>query len=382
MWATGPAGSFVCVRAGVAQADEVRRVVPVFALATAVVAAVTDATEVPSELILAAVPVAAFLWWALSPRAPLALVTALVLVPTVLALRTDQLEPLLLEASLLGFVVGRWVGPLALSAAYGLLAVATPVVSSLVQDPSGIEVGVWMLGIAFPWLVGRAVATEQHLAAELQATREQLAERALLDQRRRIARDVHDLVGHGLAAMLLQVTSARHVLRRDPDAAEAGLRDAEEIGRRAMQDLRGTVGLLRGDDEEIAPALPSLREVPRLVDHARGGGLAVELRVSGDLSRVGPSVDAALYRIAQETLANAVRHAPAARTRLAVEVENDAVRLHAQTSGPIARASEPERPRYGLVGMRERAVTLGGELRAGPTPDGWRVDCRLPLEAA
>jgi signal transduction histidine kinase len=106
------------------------------------------------------------------------------------------------------------------------------------------------------------------------------------------------------------------------------------------------------------------------------------LRVSGDLSRVGPSVHAALYRIAQETLANAARHAPAARTRLAVEVEGGAVHLHAQTSGPITRATEPERPRYGLVGMRERAATLGGELRAGPTSDGWRVDCRLPLEAA
>ena len=356
--------------------------VAVFALAAAVVAAVSDAAEVPGELALAAMPVAAFLWWALSPRAPLALVVPLVLVPTVLALRTDQLEPLLLEASLLGFVVARWVGPVGLSAAYGLLAVLTPVVSSLLQEPSGIEVGVWMLGVAFPWLVGRAAATEQHLAAERNATREQLAERALLDQRRRIARDVHDLVGHGLAAMLLQVTSARHVLRRDPDAAEAGLRDAEEIGRRAMQDLRGTVGLLRGHDDEVAPAVPSLWEIPMLVDHARGGGLAVELRVSGDLSRVGPSVHAALYRIAQETLANAARHAPAARTRLAVEVEGDAVHLHAQTSGPITRATEPERPRYGLVGMRERAATLGGELRAGPTSDGWRVACRLPLEAA
>jgi signal transduction histidine kinase len=239
-----------------------------------------------------------------------------------------------------------------------------------------------MLGVAFAWLVGRAVAVEQHLAAELHATRAQLAERALLDQRRRIARDVHDLVGHGLAAMLLQVTSARHVLRRDPDAAEAGLRDAEEIGRRAMQDLRGTVGLLRGHDDEVAPAPPSAREIPTLVDHARGGGLAVELRVSGDLTRVGASIDAALYRIAQETLANAARHAPTARTLLAVEVEDDTVRLNAETSGPIARTTEPGRPRYGLVGMRERAVTLGGELRAGPTPDGWRLDCRLPLEAA
>lgn len=370
------------MRTGLGETDDVRRMVPVFATAAAIVALASDATEVLGEVALAVVPVAAFWWWALSRRVPLALVAALVLVPTVLALRTDQLEPLLLEAALLGFVAGRTVGPLGPSAAYGLLAGATPLAAGLLQDPSGIEVGVWMLGVALAWLVGRAAAGEQRLAAELHATREQLAERALLDQRRRIARDVHDLVGHGLAAMLLQVTSARHVLRRDPDAAEAGLRDAEEVGRRAMQDLRGTVGLLRGHDDEVAPAVPTLQALPMLVDHALGAGLAVALHVSGDLSRVGPSVDAALYRIAQETLANAARHAPAARTELTVEVAGDAVRLLAQTSGPVTRETEPERPRYGLVGMRERAATLGGELEAGRTSDGWRVDCRLPLEAA
>jgi signal transduction histidine kinase len=128
--------------------------------------------------------------------------------------------------------------------------------------------------------------------------------------------------------------------------------------------------------------LPSAREIPALVDRSRDAGLAVELRVRGDLSQVPDGVGLALYRIAQEALANAARHAPRARTVLGLELANGEVRLLAETSGPASGGPgvDPERPRYGLVGMRERAIALGGELSAGPTSDGWQVSCRLPLE--
>jgi signal transduction histidine kinase len=189
-------------------------------------------------------------------------------------------------------------------------------------------------------------------------------------------------VGHGLAAVMLQITSARHVLRRDPAAAEEALRSAEDLGRRSMQELRRTVALLRSDDEApVAPPLPSPTEILELVDDARAGGLAVELWTRGDLSRIPPSVGVALYRISQEALANAARHAPRARTVLGIEIEDGRACLVAETTGQTAArpTSEPERPRYGLVGMRERATALGGEFTAGPTSEGWRVTCRLPL---
>ena len=98
--------------------------------------------------------------------------------------------------------------------------------------------GIWILGIVFPWAMGRGAARQSHLATQLDASRHELAQQALLE-RRRIARDVHDLVGHGLAAVMLQITGARHVLRRDPAAAEEALRTAEDVGRRSMQELRG-----------------------------------------------------------------------------------------------------------------------------------------------
>jgi signal transduction histidine kinase len=356
--------------------------IPVFALVVVLVAVLTDA-EYP-DLWLAAVPVGAFTVWAVAPRVPLAAVAVAVVVPVVVAQRSGQLEPLMFEVSLLGFVIGRTARWPDEAVPLGLLAVLAPVAAGVIQDPSELAVGIWILGIAFPWGIGRAGARQAQLVAELEATRRELAEQAVQTERRRIARDVHDFVGHGLAAVMLQVTGARHVLRRDPAAAEEALHSAEDLGRRSMHELRRTVALLRSDDESaVAPPLPSADEVPALVDHARAGGLDVDLEMRGDLSRIAPGVGVALYRIAQEALANAARHAPRARTDLRLEVEDGRARLVADTTGPtIAPAGEPDRPCYGLVGMRERAAALGGELTAGPTPDGWRVSCRLPLEAA
>jgi signal transduction histidine kinase len=365
------------------QRNHVRALFLLFALAVAVVAATTD-PGTSFDLILAALAVGAFALWTFGPSLPLPVLTVGVVVPVVLAQRDGQLEPLLFEVSLLAFVVGRWSRSHAAAVGLGLLAAAAPVAASVIQDPSEIAVGIWVMGVAFPWAIGFAAARQSQLATELDATRRELAEQALLDERRRIARDVHDLVGHGLAGVMLQVTGARHVLRRDPAAAEEALRSAEETGRRSMQELRRTVALLRADDEPgVAPPLPSASDIANLVEQARTGGLAVELRERGDVSRIAPSVGVALYRIAQEALANAARHAPRARTVLEVEVADGRASLLADTTGPTAPAPPIERqgPRYGLTGMRERAGALGGEFFAGPTTEGWRVSCRIPLEA-
>jgi signal transduction histidine kinase len=365
------------------QPEQLRALIPVFSLAVAVAAATTDPSSAP-DLVLAALPVAAFFAWAYLPKVPLGATSLLVIVPVVAAQRSGQLEPLLFDVSLLAFVIGRWASSRTAALTLGLLALSSPVVASLIQDPSEIAVVIWLAGISFPWLMGRAAARQNDLTIELDATRRELAEQALMAERRRIGRDVHDLVGHGLAAVMLQITSARHVLRRDPAAAEEALRSAEEAGRRGMQELRRTVAMLRSDDDVgVTPPLPTAGEIPALVDQARAGGLAVELRTRGDLSRIAPSVGVTLYRIAQEALANAARHAPDARTVLGLELADGRVSLVAESTGQVATASvgEPERPRYGLIGMRERATALGGEFAAGPTPEGWRVSCRLPLEA-
>jgi signal transduction histidine kinase len=364
------------------QSDELRRLVPICALVIAVITPLVDPASAP-YLVFAAIPVVAFGFWALVPGVPLLALSLAVIVPIVIAQRFGELEPLMFEVSLLAFVVARWSESLKAAALLGLLAAATPLVVGVAQDPSEAASPIWVVGIAFPWVLGRAFVRQGQLSAELEAAHRELAQQALLAERRGIARDVHDFVGHGLAAVMLQVTSARHVLRRDPASAEEALRSAEEVGRRSMEELRRTVTQLRSADEaEVAPTLPSAWEIPGLVDQARAGGLAVEWRLRGDLTRISTGVGVALYRIAQEALANAARHAPRAQTVLGLELTDRQVRLVAETSGPADAppTADPERPRYGVIGMRERAVALGGDFAAGPTSDGWRVSCRLPLK--
>jgi signal transduction histidine kinase len=357
-------------------------VLPFFSLAFGLVAAITQPSSA-IDVALTLVPVAAWSLWAFVPNVPLAAVSLPIVVPVVVAQQSGELEPVMFNASLLAFAAARWSDSLVAAASLGLLAATTPVLVALVQDPMEVATGIWIVAIVFIWVVGLAVARQERLVAELEGTRRQLAQHALLAERRRIARDVHDFVGHGLAAVMLQVTSARHVLRRDVDAADEALRSAEEVGRRSMQELRRTVTLLRSDDEAgVATPVPAASEIPALVDQARAGGLAVELQTRGDLTRIPPTVGLAIYRIAQEALANAARHAPHARTVLGLELADDRVALVAETSGRLgaSSASERARPHYGLIGMEERATALGGEFAAGPTRDGWRVRCTLPVE--
>jgi signal transduction histidine kinase len=364
------------------ETDDLRRVLPFFSLAFSLVAAITQPSS-PADVALTAVPVAAWSLWAFARNVPLAAVSIAIVVPVVVVQRSGELEPVMFNVSLLAFAAARWSPSLAAAASLGLLAAATPVLVAVVQDPMEVATGIWVVAIVFVWVVGRAVARQERLVLELEGARRQLAQQALLAERRRIARDVHDFVGHGLAAVMLQVTSARHVLRRDADAAEEALRSAEEVGRRSMHELRRTVTLLRSEDEtEVGAPVPTASEIPALVDHARAGGLAVDLHTRGDLSRIPPNVGLALYRIAQEALANAARHAPRARTTLGLELANGRVALLAETSGPLlaGTASERERPHYGLIGMEERATALGGQFAAGPTREGWRVRCELPVE--
>jgi signal transduction histidine kinase len=378
-YSRGVAGGF---GRGWFEAEDLRRALPFFSLAFGLVAAITQPSSA-ADLALTAVPVAAWSLWAFARNVPLAAVSLAIVIPVVVAQRSGELEPVMFNAALLAFAAARWSRSLAAAASLGVVAATTPVLVAVVQDPMEVAVGIWVVAIAFIWVVGLAVARQERLVVELAGTRRQLAQQALQAERRRIARDVHDFVGHGLAAVMLQVTSARHVLRRDLEAAEEALRSAEEVGRRSMQELRRTVALLRSDDEAgVAAPVPTASEIPALIEQARAGGLAVELHTRGDLSRIPPSVGLALYRITQEALANAARHAPLARTTLGLELANGRVELLAETSGPLGgqSASPRERPHYGLIGMQERATALGGEFAAGPSRDGWRVRCELPIE--
>jgi signal transduction histidine kinase len=363
------------------QTDEIRRIVPAFAVAVSLVAVLVDPAPA-AENLWAVVPVLAFSAWALVPSVPLAVAAVAVIVAVTLAQHDGDLEALMFQLCVLAFVIGRWLPSLRQAVPLVVATLAVPVVvGELLVPQEDIGVGIWVLGIVFPWMIAGAVRRQVDLAAQLDASRLQVAEQARWAERREIARDIHDLVGHGLAAVMLHVTGARHVLHRDPAAAEDALRQAEEHGRRSMGELRQALTLLRGEDEGgVAPPLPTMRDIAALVDDARAAGLAVELRVRGDIGTVGSGTGVAAYRIAQEALSNAARHAPQARTVLEVSLGDAGVEVVAQTTGRLRPAQDGAG--YGLVGMRERAAALGGFCEAGPVDGGWHVRCRLPVEAS
>lgn len=225
------------------------------------------------------------------------------------------------------------------------------------------------------------------LIAERKA-REQAWDQATTAERERIAREIHDLVAHSLSISLLQVTGARRALRdvtgsADPaETAEAvaevdaALADAEQVGRRAMADIRRTVSAM-ADGASDRHALPGAADIAALVREMSGAGLQVEYDEQGDPASVPATTGLGLYRIAQESLANVARHGGAdARARVLLRVNGTGA--HLRISNPLPAG----RPRgdglgSGLAGMQARATQLGATLEAGPTSEGWAVDVRL-----
>jgi len=240
----------------------------------------------------------------------------------------------------------------------------------------------WFFGIIFSWAVGEVIGQLLRTLVELRETRAVIADQAAVNERRRIARDVHDLVGHSLSVVMLHITGARHVLRKDPDEAERALEQAEQAGRESLREIRRTVGLLR-DEADGGAMMPSqdLSDVQTLADEFALAGLDVKVSSVGALDDVDPAISLAGFRIVQEALTNVSRHTTGARATVHLTVLGDrcevAVRNHGGETVDLGRGAG-----YGLISMRERARAVGGSLVAGPTRDGWSVEASLPIAAA
>ena len=363
----------------VVERDAPRLAVPAIAAGLVVAAAVDDPAE-PGAVAVLAVAALSFGVWAARPVSPLVLGVGVLAPVLVVKWWTGALDPALFLVCLLAAVVTAWERPRPAVAVVLGAAVAMPFVVILVR-PGDTEPLIWTVGIVFPAVMGGLFRRQEELRTQLGEAHRLLTEQRASEERRRIARDVHDLVGHGLSAVLVQVAGARHVLHRDPGEAESALRTAEEVGRRSLSELRSTVALLRADGEGWSAAPPRLEHVENLVAEARRRGLTVERIVTGSHDRVGETVGVTLYRIAQEALLNSARHAPSAKVTVTTAVREEQVELNVRTQGPVpaARPGAPEG--YGLVGMRERAAAVGGALEAGPAPGGWSVRCVAPLQA-
>jgi signal transduction histidine kinase len=236
-----------------------------------------------------------------------------------------------------------------------------------------------MIGIAFGWLSAEQMRRFRQLVAELEATRERLAAQAVHLERRRIAADLHDLVGHSLTVVLLYLTGARRQVQDDPAGAAAALREAEEIGRASLAEIRRNVAALRDSSDGGTAPTPTAGDLVELVKQLVAAGSVIDLHVTGDLATVEAIVGAVVFRVVQESLNNAARHAPGAPVRVDVAVGLDAVDTSVIDDGGMAAAGPGGG--VGLVGMRERVEAIGGTLQAGPLPHGWAVQAWVPRPA-
>ncbi len=350
-----------------------RLLAPVAAAASVVGAAIVDSGS-PGETTVASLGALCWLIWAIRPTigtlAPVVGSTTLVLI----ALSGGKLEPSLFMLSVAATVTGmlelsRWRLVLA-----GVVLVSAPSVASFVVD-NELSTATWTAGMILPIALTQVSRRQEMLSLQLAEARAERADQRVAEERRRIARDVHDSVGHGLAAMLLHITGARHVLRRDVESADDALAEAEAVGRRSMLELRRTLGLLRAPDVTAAgPAAP----VP---DAAQLRLLGVE--ITGDLPRLDPLVATSMHRVASEALANVRQHASGPPTVARLEIGDDRVVLTiespADATSPGDAAGTASRGHYGIVGMSERMAAVGGELLAGPTRDGWIVRASAPI---
>jgi signal transduction histidine kinase len=236
----------------------------------------------------------------------------------------------------------------------------------------------WILGFALGGRL-RATDTAKRLATQAEAEREEQARLAVAEERARIARELHDVVGHSVSVMTVQASAVRRLLEPDQDKEREALLVVEQTGREALAEMRRMVGVLRRPDE--APALapqPSLERIEQLVAHTRETGLPVDLRIEGTPMELPAGIDTTAYRIIQEALTNAVKHARAEKAEVVVRYANGTVELTVSDDG--RGDGDGGGSGHGLVGMRERVSVYGGELEAGPQAGGgFRLRATLPV---
>lgn len=274
------------------------------------------------------------------------------------------------------------------------MALAVALVAAWILDDldhvdfdAGVIVG-YVVFAAVPWVFGRAIGRRrererglEQRALILEHGAQHLARRAVEDERVRIAREIHDVVGHALGVIVVQADGAARLLPTDPDESGRALTTIGRTGREALDEMRRLVGLLRttDDDPALDPA-PGVAQLDALADQMRVAGLPVEIVVEGLAEPLPPSVDVSAFRIAQEALTNVLRHAGPARARVLVRYRDAAVEVSVEDDGRgVADGPHRNGSGHGLVGIRERVAAFGGEMEAGARPTGgFAVRALLP----
>jgi len=291
--------------------------------------------------------------------------------------------------ALASYTVGD-LSPDRLRGALTVLFVAAMIsLALLVQDADAPPAVVLPFVVLVPaWLAGDVVRQRRFDAiARVEANERALREAeerirvAVAEERKTMARELHDVVAHGVSVMLIQAGAARQVIDQSPEQAKDALLTVEATGREAMQELRRLLGVLDEDGEGagVAPQ-PGVDQIGVLLDRVREAGLPAELEVAGTPRPLPPSLDVTVYRIVQEGLTNALRYARRAATLVRLTWEPAQLRIEILDDGPVSPADGSDGSGRGLIGMQERATRAGGRLEAGPRlGGGYAVRAWLPL---
>jgi signal transduction histidine kinase len=271
------------------------------------------------------------------------------------------------------------------AAAYGLGTLAVLGLASIAVNPfgpfgGGVVVLPFMVAVVV--VAGIAVANRRAYVESIRARAEQDARRRIDEERLRIARELHDVVAHTMATINVQAGVAVHVLPTRPEAAADALQAIKAASKEGLRELRAILNVLRqADDADPTQPAPGTAQLETLVDGARRAGLETTLSVTGTPIPLPAAVDLAAYRIVQESLTNAIRHAGPAQATVSLSYGDDELRIDVADTGRGKLAGVvSEGAGHGLAGMRERAAAVGGSVETGPSPGGgYRVAARLPL---
>jgi signal transduction histidine kinase len=278
-------------------------------------------------------------------------------------------------------------------------AIVALTVAALIRPITG-DITFTLFLAAVSWFAGDSVRTRRVYQASLAEQAEERqrreidrAQRAIVEERLGIARELHDVVAHSLSVIAIQSGVGRHVIDTQPEEARNALEAVERTSRSALGELRRVLGVLRSDGgPELTPA-PTIANIDELIDRVRDAGVPIELAILGTKPALPQGLELSVYRIVQEALTNVAKHAGSAPTRVCIQFSSDVVSVDV-INRPLAERSDARRApgagvepetgsRHGIIGMHERAGAFGGTLSATPLPDGgFHVQADLPLAGA
>jgi signal transduction histidine kinase len=313
-----------------------------------------------------------------------------VAVLVVLAVETVAVGEVVTSAQMTGFTIlaafaAIGAHPDLRTAVAGALVGYAAIAVILLDDRPRLASTLSVIGVsAVTWGIARAFAERgrqtEHLE-ERAAGLERAHVEAVAHERATIARELHDVIAHSVSVMTVQAGAARLLLDEDPPRARESLVAVEETGRQALGEMRRLLGILRGDEHarDLAPQ-PGIADIDALAEQVRAAGLPVDVVVEGEPRRLPPGIDLAAYRVVQEALTNALKHAGAARAQVSIRYRTTALELAVTNNGTARRNG---RGGHGLIGLRERVALYGGEFEAGWRPGGgYAVRALLPLDTA